>query len=505
MGINWKVKPSVAFKVVAVYLIIVAGSLLLSGVLTNRAIARYVIATTRASLIADGQQVISVYTRAAAGTSGKKRLAAAGGRLLMPVLAQGVPVEYVVIDPGGRVLGGRFTNRDANLLRAAGGLIRAALAGRIETGLYPRDHPVFEFVALPFSYNANLPFYLPRVAALPEIRFPGGNPPYRMSTRVLALFARISDLQRITAHIWWAVVQGLAIAGAITALLGGILVRRMMRPIRTLREAVERVRERDFSSVPAIRTHDEWEDFAAAFGEMVVALKAFDEGQKRFLQNASHELKTPLMAIRGYAEGLRDGVFSQSEAFRILDVVAQESVRLKTLVDELIYLSKLETLDEVYTFMQCDLSSIIYKTIERVRPLAEERAVAVMPEVPAEPVRVLIDPDKMVQALMNLVANAIRHARERVRIALWVDGAAHLQVADDGEGLAPGHAERVFERFFHGAKGDTGLGLPIARAIVAKHRGSIEAENGPAGGAVFTVRLPPADRDGRVSARSDAT
>ena len=147
---------------------------------------------------------------------------------------------------------------------------------------------------------------------------------------------------------------------------------------------------------------------------MVQSLRACDEGQKRFLQNASHELKTPLMAIRGYAEGLRDEVFDPEEAHRVLDIIAQESVRLKRIVDDLIYLSKLETLDEVYHFVQFDMAIAIYKTIERIHPLAKEKGIRIMPDVPEHMVFALVDRDKIVQALLNHAANAIRHAKRQI-------------------------------------------------------------------------------------------
>jgi len=263
-----------------------------------------------------------------------------------------------------------------------------------------------------------------------------------------------------------------------------------MRPAALIQRAIMRVRERDFSDIPVIRTNDEWGQFARAFGDMVRSLQAFDEGQKRFLQNASHELKTPLMAIRGYAEGLRDGVFEPSEAFRILDIVAQESVRLKRLVDELIYLSKLETLEEVYTFVPYDLSMVIYKTIERVYPLAKERGIHILPDVPDAPVIAQIDPDKMVQALLNITSNAIRHAQRQIFVRLTGKDGVTIVVEDDGEGFHDDDEDRVFERFFHGAKGDTGLGLPIAKAIITKHKGEITALNAAGSGARFVISLP---------------
>lgn len=474
-------KSSIAFKVVSVYLLIMVGSLGLAGILTNSAIQHYVISAARSNLIIDGRKVIKQFI-----LYGNSNVQAD-----VTVAAQQVSREYIVVGTSGTIIWNTFSNQDIHLLAQVSDVVVKALQGHVATGLYPVNSPVFEFVAIPFTYNHH-------AVPLPQIR-PGSPSTIFLSNgggfvddnkKVVVLFTRLSDLQRITTQIWLSVAQGLLIASLITAIVGVTLARRLMRPAALIQRAIMRVRERDFSDIPVIRTNDEWGQFASAFGDMVRSLQAFDEGQKRFLQNASHELKTPLMAIRGYAEGLRDGVFEPSEAFRILDIVAQESVRLKGLVDELIYLSKLETLEEVYTFVPYDLSMVIYKTIERVYPLAQERGIHILPDVPDAPVIALIDPDKMVQALLNITSNAIRHAQRQIFVRLTGKDGVTIVVEDDGEGFHDDDENRVFERFFHGAKGDTGLGLPIAKAIITKHKGEITALNAAGSGARFVISLP---------------
>ncbi len=482
-------KTSIAVKVISVYLVIVMGSLILAGVLTNRAIENYVIDMTRASLVKYGKGIIARFEDAGRGAASATAKVSPGANASLTVAAQTITPKYIVVDPTGAILWNTFSKTDRPLLSKVSDVVVKALQGNVAVGVYPHNNPVFEFVAIPFHYASQSPLDAvhpgpPDVLILPQMKNT------HVDTKVVALFARVSDMQRITSEIWRAVAQGLVISSLITAFVGLLLVRRLMRPVGIIKTAIDRVRERDFSAVPVVNTGDEWEEFANAFGDMVQALQAFDEGQKRFLQNASHELKTPLMGIRGYAEGLRDGVFKPSESFRILDIIAQESVRLKSLVDELIYLSKLETLDEVYTFVQYDVSLIIYKTIERVHPLAKDRGILILPDVPEEPLYALVDQDKMVQALLNLAANAVRHAHHQIFIRLAAKDSVELIVEDDGDGFRDQDKERVFERFFHGAKGDTGLGLPIAKAIIEKHKGQIIAEDADGGGARFVIQLP---------------
>ncbi|MCY0875909.1 MAG: HAMP domain-containing sensor histidine kinase [Firmicutes bacterium] len=484
-------KTSITFKVVLVYLTLVIGSLMLAGILTNSAIQNYVIQATRDNLIQSAQRVIHQFESTGTNAMASKPTKAARQIDAVSIAAQSVEQEYVIVDPSGHILWNTFSRADFSMLTQVRGVVVQALQGHIATGLYPDHNPLFEFVAIPFTYTISFPAGMSPPGAMSRLILPDEHlVKANRNTKVIVLFTRISDLQRITSQIWLAVAQGLLIASLITAIVGVIVARRLMRPAGVIKQAILRVRERDFSSIPVVRTGDEWEDFATAFGDMVRSLQAFDDGQKRFLQNASHELKTPLMAIRGYAEGLRDGVFEQSEAFRILDIVAQESVRLKSLVDELIYLSKLETLEEVYTFAPYDMAMIIYATIERVHPLAKERNIRILPDIPHESVTAMVDRDKMVQALLNLASNAVRHARRQIFIRLTAGDTVQVIVEDDGEGFRDGDETRVFERFFHGAKGDTGLGLPIAKAIIDKHRGDMYAINASGAGARFVILLP---------------
>ncbi|MCY0869538.1 MAG: HAMP domain-containing sensor histidine kinase [Firmicutes bacterium] len=479
-------RTSVALKVVSVYVVIVVASLVLAGVLTNRTIYTYVINTTKQTLLTRATEIANDYVLY--GQLSKKLTDHNRESILaVRIAAQSVPGQYVVVDHAGAVVSGAYKQDDWRAFSHAGNVVMKAFKGKSATGVYPLVNPQFEFVAVPFIERGASPLSFARPGGERFLEQPLNTA--NQDARVVVMFTRLDTLQRISSQIWAVVAQGLLLASLISAVVGSLLVRRLMRPIRQLRHAVERVRERDFAVIPVSRSHDEIADFARAFNDMVTSLRAFDDGQKRFLQNASHELKTPLMAIRGYAEGLRDGVFEASETFRVLDIVAQESVRLKRLVDELIYLSKLETLDEVYTFTQVDMGSIIYKTLERLYPLARDRGLLIVPDLPEEVIVATVDRDKLVQALLNLGANAIRHARHQIYIRLRASDRVEFVVEDDGEGLQD-EPDKLFERFYHGGQGDTGLGLPIAKAIVEKHRGEIVAGNAESGGARFVIRLP---------------
>ncbi len=483
-------KVSITLKVVSVYTVIAIGSLILAGYLTNQGIHNYVITTTQTSLIREGSRIIDSYELYGNLISSQKD----SRRIIPPpdlhIVEKNIPHEYVVVASDGKVLWNNFVPSDLHLLSKIQVVVTRALAGKIATGLYPQQNPIFVFVAIPFTYVQTVPINSLQSHIPPRLFMQ--NPPVveHKATKVVALFARVSDLQRIASQIGLAVEQGLLASTLITILVGAFMMKRLMRPAGILKKAMSQVQKRNFSPVHTVHTGDEWEDISLVFTDMVQSLQSYDEAQKRFLQNASHELKTPLMAIRGYAEGLRDGVFSGSESARILDIVVQESVRMKKLVDELIYLSKLETLEEIYDLAPASFQNVIRLTIELLAPLAKQCQVKVLWQQEMTDLFLNIDMEKMEQALINIIGNAIRHAKSCVVIASSYEDFVYLTIEDDGEGFQDDDAACVFERFFHGAKGDTGLGLPIARAIIEKHHGTIIADNGTMGGARFQVRLP---------------
>ncbi|ASS74412.1 hypothetical protein CIG75_05035 [Tumebacillus algifaecis] len=282
---------------------------------------------------------------------------------------------------------------------------------------------------------------------------------------------------------------GFVLTSVVVVLLGVILSRSLTKPVSVLGEQMRRLAKRDFTPPQIVRTGDEIEEVSRTFASMVAELKSYDLAQRRFLQNASHELKTPLMAIQGYAEGIKDGIFQGEEASVGLEVIAQESTRLKGVVDELIYLSKLETMEAIYHPSEFECTEFVEDSLTRVRSLALQKGVEL--QLHGYGVyQIKADRDKLMQAMLNLLSNGIRHARSQVDVRLAKKaGMLSITIRDDGEGYR-GSFETIFERFSTGVKGETGLGLAIVKAIVEKSNGTIRAANHPQGGAEFHIELP---------------
>jgi two-component system, OmpR family, sensor histidine kinase CssS len=211
-----------------------------------------------------------------------------------------------------------------------------------------------------------------------------------------------------------------------------------------------------------------------------------EQSQKQFLQNASHELRTPLMAIQGFAEGISSGVFT--DAAQTAQLIAQESVRLNGLVEELLTLSRFEAGTYLPQLTKQPLSELLMQVVSK----ANGYAVMMHKELVVEgSTKVMINAqaELFMQGVYNIVVNAIRYANFRVVISVIEDGGqVRLVVHDDGVGVSQEELPHLFERFFKGQHGNHGLGLAIAKAAIEHLGGRIVVHNDQ--GAVFTVFLP---------------
>lgn len=302
------------------------------------------------------------------------------------------------------------------------------------------------------------------------------------------LYDPVGPVRKLIGSLLFVLSVSLLITAVIAVVAGTFVARSIARPIIRLKERAEAVSKRDFDGKAGVHTGDELEELGRTIDHMASELKEYDLTQKRFFQNASHELKTPLMSIQGYAEGVKDGVFENNG--EALDVIVEESKRLKGIVEDLIFLSKIETQEDFYRFSPESMNDIIEKSVAKLKGLSirDNIAISLMLYKDAS---LRADRDKMTQALLNIMGNCVRYARSQVSIVTSNDGRQfEIVIRDDGEGFDQNESKKVFERFYKGKKGGTGLGLAITKAIIEKHGGTVEAVNAADGGAEFRIRLP---------------
>ena len=211
------------------------------------------------------------------------------------------------------------------------------------------------------------------------------------------------------------------------------------------------------------------------------------ERQQTFFQNASHELKTPLMAIQGYAEGIQAGVMDTGSA---AEVILKESDRMTELVDELLDISKIDMGRQPLTLSEMDIRELLYDSIRAVEPAAAGGGIAIVPDFPQEPVMVSCDDTRLRRAVTNILSNGVRYARSQLRLTCRADKRhVTIQIQDDGDGIAEADLPHIFDRFYMGKSGKSGIGLALTREIIHLHKGTIRAYNGD-GGAVFEISIP---------------
>ena len=211
------------------------------------------------------------------------------------------------------------------------------------------------------------------------------------------------------------------------------------------------------------------------------------ERQQTFFQNASHELKTPLMAIQGYAEGIQAGVMDTASA---AEVILEESDRMTELVEELLDISKIDMGRQQLALSETDIRELLYDSIRAVEPAAAASGITIAPDFPEEPVMVKCDDTQIRRAVTNILTNGLRYARSKLCLTCRPDKRnVIIRIQDDGDGIAEGDLPHIFERFYMGKSGKSGIGLALTKEIIHLHKGTIRAYNGD-GGAVFEITLP---------------
>jgi signal transduction histidine kinase len=277
------------------------------------------------------------------------------------------------------------------------------------------------------------------------------------------------------------------------------------RRLRKVQEATERLGAGDLTARAPEQGGDEVTAVARSFNRMAdelasraAALEASDRARRQLLADVSHELMTPLTAMRGYVETLtmRDVPLDAATRERYLHIIDDETHRLERIIGDLLDLARLEGGGGALRHERVRLAALFERVRERHEREGAERRIRIACEVGPGAESVMGDPDRLEQALQNLAANALRHTPDGGVITLsssLEQGAVHVRVRDTGSGIPPEHLPLIFERFYKAdsarrAAGGSGLGLSIVKAIVERHHGSIVARND--NGAVFDITLP---------------
>lgn len=273
-----------------------------------------------------------------------------------------------------------------------------------------------------------------------------------------------------------------------------VLAGRTLRPVEAIRRRVAEIDAEQLGQrVPVPSARDEVGRLAETMNGMLARLESAAAAQRRFVSDASHELRSPLATVRTTMEVAQ--VHPEITDWpALIQVVLDESSRMQTLVSDMLLLARSDEGGLQLRRTEVDLDDLCEQEVARMRRLG----LAVSAEI--HPVRVVGDADRLARVLRNLSDNAARHAATRVSLHLRAKGHdAVLDVGDDGPGIPQEQRTRVFERFVRldesrtRTSGGTGLGLPIVQQIVQGHGGTVSALEGPEGGALLRVVLPLPD------------
>lgn len=306
---------------------------------------------------------------------------------------------------------------------------------------------------------------------------------------------------------WRPFLASLVLAGIggalLAAVLSFLLARRLTRPLGELSAATARLASGEPGVEVPVRGEDELASLAAAFNAMSSDLGRVREAQQSFLESVGHELKTPLTSIRGYAEAVHDGAVPAADGAR---VIREEADRLERMVQDLLDLGRLGRAGFAVAREPVDLAAVAARVTERHLPRARELSVR-LSSSSAGSAWGLGDEDRLLQAVSNLIENALRLTPAAGRVSVRAEPGL-ITVLDTGPGLSPEELPRAFERFYlhdrHRSERavGSGLGLAIVRELVVAMGGSVEVANAPGGGAQFTLRLPQASDPGSPSSPS---
>lgn len=303
-----------------------------------------------------------------------------------------------------------------------------------------------------------------------------------------------SSLQKVNQLKWGINLILLAIlilSALIITLVSSLVAKKISKPFSSLNQHIRAISERKFGTKIHIPVDDELQELVNNINIMSEKLENYDKAQKTFLQNASHEFRTPLMSIQSYAEGIKYNVIQSDTA---ADIIIDETRRMTHLVEDLLYLSRLNTIEESYNFSSLNSEDLINSCIERMSGIAEKNNVKLSFLNDGKNVWIDADEEKLSRAIMNVLSNCIRYAASKVDVTLKVAAnTMKLAISDDGPGFDKDELPNIFERFYKGRKGNLGLGLAISNNIIEKHNGTITAGNSKSG-AIFIIKLPIAKR-----------
>ena len=411
--------------------------------------------------------------------------------LFMASMTINPTIKLFIVDLDGKILVSSAKPEDTKLTAVSAQPIRDLLDGRKRLPIYnddprnPGDPKIFSVAPL----------------ARPD------------STTAAYLYVTIgtrdqADLSSVKqSYILTALLRSLLIAAGVVLLVGLLLIFVLTRNVRKLSDAVQRIRQGELSTRVHIDTRDEIGQLGTAFNDMAAQIETSldtlsknDTLRRELVANISHDLRTPLASIEGYAETilLKEHLLSEEERKTYLLTILKNTKSLGRLVSDLFELSKLEARQTDVHIEPFSITELVQDNLLKFEQQAVQQNIQLSGDLPRDTPLVRADVALIERVLQNFIANALQYTPQegRVNVSVYQSNAAHVQirVADTGVGIAPDDLPYIFDRFYRSGtvreKSRLGLGLAIARRIIELHGSTIEVDSTPNVGTAFTFALP---------------
>ena len=310
------------------------------------------------------------------------------------------------------------------------------------------------------------------------------------SAQLAAALGLFAALMFVSDHDAFFMALAAGYAGLVGLFAARLVARRALSDLDAVRSAVGQVAEGSRELQITVRGQDELALLAADVEAMAAKVASEERARRELVASVSHDLRTPITTLQLIAQGLEDGIFEADRMREQLALMSTHVRALGALIDDLFELSRLESGDVHWSMQQVQLDQLVQETIDAMRPHAEAGGVAVRAQLDQRLTPAQGNPEQLQRALFNLIQNAIRHTPPDGSVVIRAEPArgatVEVEVADTGAGIDPGLDGRIFEPFVQGPSrvagqnGSAGLGLAIARGIVAAHGGRIwVARSGP--------------------------
>jgi len=465
-------------RLLGFYLLIVIGTLGILGVLLSRLLQDYFFAAKQGELVSRGATIAELagplFRRGADQKETRHQLEVAGRMLTGGALI--VDQEGQLIDSiGRRPLVGADSQNSCVVCQQIPELM-AAMHGQVvtRTGYSPIFRESAFFAAVPIRVDDSV------VGAV------------IMHSPVLGMRDTVVHMRLL--------IFGLALAAIVlSTLLGYLLARGVVDPLRRMSRAAGQMAAGDFDTRVPERGADEVSQLGTALNRMSAELQRLEQMRRQFVADASHQLRSPLTAMQGHAEALLDEVAAdEATRTRYLASIVRDGRRLSRLIEQLLDLSHLESGEAKLTLKPVDVPALLHRVGDSAGDAEGQPEITV--EAAADLPPALADESYTEQVLLNLLANALRFTPPEGRVTVWARvESKHLLigVTDTGKGIAAEHLPRIWDRFYRAGettKDGTGLGLAIAKSLVERQGGQVSAESRVGAGSTFTFTLPLASR-----------